>query len=213
MGFSYKKDRVIESAASLALILGKSFENLYSDPAMNTKNDGTGIRLDIKCRYYAGDNYIIAFSANADIYDYAYNNPGVMGQETGRSTDYNASVCAGVSYNAAGMAVPLEIFAVTGHGSGFYDKYSGIRGGLEYEILPGLLLRAGANWPFLIEKKSGVKDVFDIEGTAGLEIRTGLLNLGLAAGYTVWQLDGLPDGMTSSGKRVWDIRADAKIPL
>jgi hypothetical protein len=215
-GAAYRINNVIEALLTFGAILDRSYTG--SVMANNTGYDsltGTEYDASFKFRYHAGENLIFAAAALGTVYDYAYHRGFVLvGMPvSGRNTDFQVLVSGGASYTDGTFSVPLELFAETGSAGGYYiQKYAGVRGGAEYNLSKLITLRLGCNWPFLMEKLSGITAVSDIEATGGIAIKTELMDLAVGAGYTVYDDININPHATMD-RRNWDVRLDVKIPL
>jgi hypothetical protein len=178
-GVQYIKTGVIDASFSGGADLGYSYS--YNDTPnidyWNIDQKGTAYNAALKCRVYPADGLTAGLSAEGSAIDYTWEN-------VKQGTTYWSDITAGVSYQAGPVKIPVEGFAHFNDGYYLYDRYGGVRGGLEWQATSWLTLRAGCNWPGITEYIKDITPEYIHEYTGGFGLNFGAIKADCGISYS-----------------------------
>jgi len=200
----YEKNNVFEAVFSSGIMLGfgYNYTNTVVSPyyGLNIgqnytqKMNGTGYEASLQYRFYTGI-MTFGFSATGELLDYLYiiNYPSWYSWITmmpatrisGRDTNYNSDISTGASMQEGAFNIPVELFAHFNNGYWLFDRYGGIRGGIEWNVQNWLSLRVGIELPLLCEFVRNASAKYNYTLTAGLGIKHDnfIFNIGESCNY------------------------------
>ena len=179
-GAQYIRPGVVEAVVSGGAVLG--YGSKYSQ-AQTGSNDagsdekGTAYDASLKLRAFPASWLTAGFSAEGSGITFNW-------QDSPIQTKYTSDIAAGASYMGETVRVPVEFFAHFQDGTELLSRYGGIRGGVEWDALKWLTLRAGGSWPCIAEfvRDYSVKYLYEL--TAGFGLNFGGIKADCGVAYS-----------------------------
>jgi hypothetical protein len=191
LGYSYLKSSAMELAVNAGLILDYADSlKLQSDEVyLDQSEAGIGYNASAKFRAFIGDNWTAGIMAQANAVDYKFSIKDDYGETTGMDTAYITDESAGLSYKAGSITIPVELFAHFMNGNYIFNRYGGVRGGVEWNAVDWLSLRLGGSLPFVTEYVYPFTIKSAYQATGGIGLIFGAFKTDIGISYTVMNYD------------------------
>ena len=176
LGLAYSSKSNMEAllAADVVLDYNNTKKSSTNFTGMDTESheNGTVYNVDAMWRMHINDNFIVAAMAGGSGFDYNYGlkeNSVTLTASAG--TSYTSEAAAGLTYQYGPLKVPVEFYASFKDGYQLFDRYAGVRGGVEFTLFDMVALRLGGNLPLITETVRGYGVSYNYGVTGGIGVK------------------------------------------